>query len=149
MKTETEKTMKRILFTFALLFALPGYADIVYQEDGGIVAVGVNAPLYVRTNALAASAGAVAVAQTGNTDLLQFSVGQAERVWIEVVCGGQALDAFIVLGRAHASGSWLTFAGSAAHYTAPAGVIVGASGDLTALAAVTLFVILQGGTSVG
>jgi hypothetical protein len=87
---------------------------------------------------LAASALAVAVAQAGNTDLITIDVSRIARLWVEIAVSGQDLDAFLVKGRTHASGSYQTLVGSvAANYTSPAGIIVGASGDLTTLAAAT------------
>lgn len=126
-------------FVIALLAAVvlhaPAHAQVISQEDGGVVNVGAAAPLYVRTKDLTTSALDIAVAQSGDTDLVQFSVGQTERAWVQITCTGQDLDAFIVLGRAHSSGAWLTLASSGSHYTSPAGVVFGASGDLTTLAA--------------
>lgn len=77
----------------------------------------------------------VAVPQSGNTTLLEVDVSLYDRIWVEVVCAEQALDAFIVQGKFHGDGHYVSLASTAAHYTAPAGVIYGSSGDLTTLAA--------------
>ena len=77
----------------------------------------------------------VLVAQTGNTDLIDLDVSNLDRIWAQVRVTGQALDAFVVQGLLHPDGTYITLASTAAHYTSPAGIIYGASGDLTALAA--------------
>lgn len=84
---------------------------------------------------LLASNLSVAVAQSGNTALLEFNVARYTRVWVQVAVTGQDLDAFVVQGKLHPDGGYITLASTAAHYTSPSGIVYGASGDLTVLAA--------------
>lgn len=78
----------------------------------------------------------VAVPAAGNTDLLDMDVSQVARLALEIRnTGANAFDAFIVQGKFHPDGAYVTILSAAADYTAPAGIVVDASGDLTVLAA--------------
>lgn len=61
-----------------------------------------------------------------------------ERLGLEVAPTVANLTAFAVQGRFHADGSYHTLFSAAADYTNPQGIMVGASGDLTTLAAASV-----------
>lgn len=86
---------------------------------------------------LEASNSAVAVAQAGNTTLLDLDVRELDRIFVQFDVTGQALDAFIVQASAHRDATPTSLASAAAHYTGAGSgsLIVGASGDLTTVAA--------------
>ena len=77
----------------------------------------------------------VSVPQSGNTTILEVPVEDISFLGVELDVSSFLLDAFIVQGMMHPNGSFSTLYSSAGSYTTPAGLIVGASGDLTALAA--------------
>lgn len=79
--------------------------------------------------------GPVTVPGTGNTTLCTLDVNFVERLCIEVAVATQNLDGFVIKGRMHSGGSYLTLFDAAGDYTSPVGILIGASGDLTALAA--------------
>jgi len=80
----------------------------------------------------------VSVAQAGLTTLTtNEDMADTIRMLFEVTTGGQAFDAFEIQVKAHPNGSWITIYNAAADFTSPAGLIIGASGDLTTLAAST------------
>jgi len=80
----------------------------------------------------------VAVPAAGNTNLLDMDVSQLARIALEIKnTGANAFDAFIVQGKVHVDGAFVTILSVAADYTTPAGIVVDASGDLTILAAGT------------
>ncbi len=78
---------------------------------------------------------AVAVAGTGNTDLLEFICAGIEQIGVEIKPTVHALDAFLIQAKFHPSGDYVTLYSSAGSFTSPAGLLLGASGDLTILAA--------------
>lgn len=78
---------------------------------------------------------AVSVAGTGNTTLITIDCRGKEQIYVELQPVTQNLDAFIVAARPHADGTFNTLYSVAADFTSPAGLIIGASGDLTTLAA--------------
>ena len=86
-------------------------------------------------NDLYAEFGPITVAGTGNTTLAQWQVHNDERVYVSISVATQALDAFIIQGRAHANDSFQTFYSSAVDYTSPAGILLGTSSDLTTIGA--------------
>lgn len=78
----------------------------------------------------------VAIAQATNQDLIELDVSGIKRIFMQFDVVGQALDEFKILAKAHPDAtSWVTLYSTTAQFTAPQGVLVGASGDLT-LAAV-------------
>ena len=77
----------------------------------------------------------IAVAQAGNTELLELIVDDISFVGLSIAVTGQDLDTFVVQGRMHQDDSYQTLYSAAGSYTTPTGLIVGASGDLTTLAA--------------
>lgn len=79
----------------------------------------------------------VAVAQAGNTTLLEVQTEEFERLTVEAAVTGQALDAFVVQVKFHTDGSYVSIASAAGDYTSPTGLMIKASGDLTAQAAST------------
>jgi len=78
---------------------------------------------------------ATSVVQTGNTSILEWQVFGFSQVGVHIAVTGQALDAFIIQGRWHDDASYETLFSAAADFTSPTGILVGASGDLTTLAA--------------
>lgn len=84
---------------------------------------------------LIASNTSVTVAQSGNTTLLDVDVSRYDRIMVHVAVTGQNLDAFLIKGAGSLDGTLETLYSTAANFTAPTGLIVGASGDLTTLAA--------------
>ena len=78
---------------------------------------------------------AVAVPAAGNTDLLEIIVARVSVLGVEVLPTVQALDAFIVQGKFHQSGAYVTLFSLATDFTTPAGIVLDASGDLTIQAA--------------
>lgn len=82
-----------------------------------------------------ASASAVSCPATGNTALLTIATAGLERIFVQVSVATQALDAFLVQARCSADATLTTLYSAAADFTVPAGLMVGASGDLTTLAA--------------
>ncbi len=79
--------------------------------------------------------GPVTVAGTGTTTLCTLITEHMERLWVEIANVAQAFDAFAIQGRLHEDGSFLTLFDAAGDFTSPAGILIGASGDLTTLAA--------------
>lgn len=77
----------------------------------------------------------VSVAASGNTTLLQIPVYGLERIFVQFDVATNNLDAFLVRARCSADATTATLYSAAADFTAPAGLIVGASGDLTTVAA--------------
>ena len=84
---------------------------------------------------LSSSNTALSVPSSGNTVLLDLDVRKINRIFVIVTPTTNAFDAFIVQINNHPSGTLQTIASTAANYTAPAGIMVGASSDLTTLAA--------------
>lgn len=77
----------------------------------------------------------VAVAQAGETKLLTLLTLELDRIFIHIDVVGQALDGFLVKGKAHPSAPEDTLYSLPTDYTSPRGLVAGASGDLTTLAA--------------
>lgn len=88
-------------------------------------------------------AEAVANPAGGPTDIIELDVTQISRLAIQITNAGFALDQFIVQGKAHPDGAYMTLLSAAADYTAPAGIVVDASGDLTTLGLATGWLILD------
>lgn len=88
-----------------------------------------NRPAYTTTG--------IAVAQSGLTDLAVIDVSDVARLSVEIAVTGQDLDAFLILARFHPSGSYQTLFSTADEFTFvdDVGLLVGTSGDLTAIAA--------------
>lgn len=78
----------------------------------------------------------VAVAVAGLTTILEIDdVADLVRIFVQITNdGGFAFDAFQVQGKFHTDGAYVALYSAAAAFTSPAGLIVGASGDLTTLA---------------
>lgn len=75
------------------------------------------------------------VAASGNTTIAELDTKSVDRIAVQISVITQALDAFIISARFDVDGAHQTLFSAAGDYTAPAGVLVGASGDLTAIAA--------------
>lgn len=77
------------------------------------------------------------------TTIATFDVAETRRLFLEVVVAAEALTGFAVLGRANASGAFVTLASAAADYTNPNAPIQYASGDLASAAIGTHFVAID------
>lgn len=86
---------------------------------------------------------AVAVPQTGNTTLLTIPCHGVKQIMVQVVVSGQALDAFLIQARPTLDAALSTLYSAAADFTAPKGLLIGASGDLTAQAVGTGWFIMD------
>ncbi|MGE5524343.1 MAG: hypothetical protein ACM3SS_11555 [Rhodospirillaceae bacterium] len=84
---------------------------------------------------LSASNASVSVPQSGNTTVLEIDVTELEQIFVEVAVATKLLDAFIISGKAHRDGSYLTLYSAGADFTSPAGLLIDASGDITTQAA--------------
>ena len=78
---------------------------------------------------------AVTVGGTGNTTLLEVLVAGLDTISAEFKPTVQAFDAFAIQAKFHADGDFVTLYSTGGSFTSPAGLLIGASGDLTALAA--------------
>jgi len=78
---------------------------------------------------------AVSVAAAGNTTILQQRVDGLERLFVQFDVATNNLDAFLIKAKAHPDATAVTLYSTATDFTAPAGLLLGASGDLTAVAA--------------
>lgn len=83
----------------------------------------------------ASTAGPVSCPASGNTALLTVDTSRLDRIFVQFSVATQALDAFIIQGRCSADAAFETLYSTAAHYNTPTGLLVGTSGDLTAVAA--------------
>lgn len=78
---------------------------------------------------------AVAVPAAGNTTLATIQVSGVDRIFAQFVLTGFAFDVFRISAKPHTDAAMSLFYSAAAAFTGPQGLIVGASGDLTTLAA--------------
>ena len=78
---------------------------------------------------------AVSVPGTGSTTLLEIGVAGLDTISAEFKPTVQAFDAFAIQAKFHAGGDFVTLYSSAGSFTTPAGLLIGASGDLTTLGA--------------
>ena len=91
----------------------------------------------------------VAVAQAGDTTVLDVNVRGVDKLKLEIVVAGQALDEFKTYGKAHADGAYVLMASADADYTAPTaattglGIVERASGGLKTAAVATHFLWLN------
>ncbi len=69
------------------------------------------------------------------TTVATFTGANIDRALIDVAVATTALDQFVVQIRANGNSPYQTIYSAASDYTSPAGIMVGASGDLTALTA--------------
>lgn len=74
------------------------------------------------------------VPAAGLTELFNFVVGDVQRIFAQFVNTGFAFDQFVISCKAHEDAPWSIFYATAGSFTSPAGILVGASGDLTTLA---------------
>lgn len=77
---------------------------------------------------------AVAVPASGNTTLLTIPVEGLERIFVQLDVTDNALDAFLIRSRCSKDATTTTLYSTSGAFTSPAGLLVGASGDLTAQA---------------
>ena len=72
------------------------------------------------------------------TDIvLTLPVELLDRIAVQVDVTTRALDAFVIKGKFHKDGAFVSLYSAGASYTSPAGLLLGASGDLTAQGAGT------------
>ena len=78
----------------------------------------------------------VAVAATLTT-ILTIDTKHSHQIGVEITetGGANALDQFVINARFHGGGAYSTLYNASADFTSPSGLMVGASSDLTALAA--------------
>jgi hypothetical protein len=82
-----------------------------------------------------ASNPSVTVAQAGLTTILEVpEIADTVRCFCQIDAGSQALDAFEIQVKVHPDGDWVALYNASGDFTTPAGLLVGASGDLTGLA---------------
>lgn len=89
----------------------------------------------VTPSVLEASNLDVSVAVSGNTTLIQLPVNGLERICVQFTVATNNLDAFLIQARASQDATAATLYSAAADFTSPTGLLVGASGDLTTVAA--------------
>jgi len=80
---------------------------------------------------------AVSVPATGTTTLIEVPTAGLHTLGVQVDVTVQALDAFAITARFNESGAFVTLYSSAGDFTTPAGLLIGASGNLTIQAAGT------------
>jgi hypothetical protein len=107
--------------------------DAVTNKPQDMYSKGGN--LLVANRHTADASGAVTVPAASNTALLTISCAGLERIAVQVGVITQALDAFLIQGRCSADAAFATLYSAGADYTSPAGLLIDASGDLTAIAA--------------
>lgn len=74
----------------------------------------------------------VSVAAAGLTTLMELTdIGEIVRIFFQMDVTDAALDAFQIQGRPHGSVNYQSLYSTAGAFTSPAGLIIGASGDLT------------------
>lgn len=72
---------------------------------------------------------------SGVQDIMHFDVKGIKRLVLEISNITNNLAAFVVQGAPNQQAPWITIASLSTDYTVPKGLVIGASGDLTALAA--------------
>ena len=80
---------------------------------------------------------ALAIPEALTTALELEDIGDTVRMGFEVLTGAQAFDQFSIDIKFHHDGAYQAVYNAAGDFTTPAGLLVGASGDLVALAAAT------------
>jgi len=71
------------------------------------------------------------------TTLVDYVVASMKRVGINIANAGTLTDQFVLQAQFVEDGAWHTLFNTAGDFTSPAGILVGASGDLTAIADAT------------
>jgi hypothetical protein len=82
------------------------------------------------------------IAANASLEVVQ-TVDKVTEVGVSIVVAGQALDAFLVQGKFHPDAAFQTLYSAAGAYTSPAGLVKGASGDLTTQAVGSGWIILD------
>jgi len=96
----------------------------------------VNSSPARRLNFVAKTDADVVVGTGANTLILEMDVSQLARLALEILnVGANAFDSFVVEAKVNPDGNYIPILAVAADYTTPAGIVVDASGDLTALGA--------------
>ncbi len=68
-------------------------------------------------------------------DIAEIPIEEITRLFVAVKVLTTAFDQFVILGRPNVDQDYLTLFNASGDFTSPAGILVGASGDLTALGA--------------
>lgn len=90
------------------------------------------------------SGAANAMDNSGVQDIFTLDVSGLSRILIKLTVATNALAAFVIQGAANPEDpTYVTLRSTAAQFTAPSGILVDASGDLTALAVGTGFFVLD------
>ncbi len=71
---------------------------------------------------------------TSLTDIVEIDASALKRISADIAVATEALDAFEIQVRVAGTGTYRTLKSTAAHFTAPSGVLLECSGDLTVLA---------------
>lgn len=79
----------------------------------------------------------IIIPATGNTVLATLPVIGLSTIAVQVDVSVNALDTFLIAARFHPDGSFVTLYSTTGAFTTPAGLLIGASGDLTGQAAGT------------
>lgn len=74
---------------------------------------------------------AVSAPAAGTTTLIEVPTAGLHTLGVQVDVTAQALDAFAITARFNESGGFVTLYSTAGSFTTPAGLLIGASGDLT------------------
>ena len=96
----------------------------------------------LRLELTAANVGAV-IPASGSTDVLTVPVHGMTNLGVQIVVGVHALDAFAIKARFHRDADFVTLYSTAGAFNTPAGLLIGASGDLTSQAVGTGWFILD------
>lgn len=86
---------------------------------------------------------AVAVAQAGSTTLSEVPTTSLRRLMCEIVVSSKLLGAFSILARPTKDAPYVTLYNATGQFIAPAGPLIGASGDLTTQAVGTGWFIMD------
>lgn len=113
------------------------FATLNYEGSGaGAIAVAAPVNLSGGSDPLTSSSAlAVVVPGAGNTELITIPTAGLARIFVQFTVATQALDTFLIQAKASADAAYATLYSAAGHFTAPSGLLVWASGDLTAVAA--------------
>ena len=76
----------------------------------------------------------VTVAQGSTDTIATYDVRGYERIFVTLDVAGFSLDAFAIKARAMSAGAYQTLYSTTTHFTAPSGILVGVSSDLSLLA---------------
>lgn len=106
------------------------------REDGKAVSVevAVDAKGRLKNSSLEIEIQEIPVAQAGLTTLATVVVSGYARGFFQFLVSGQALDQFVIMGRATKNAPWSSLYSTTDDYEVPRGIMIGISGDLSNLA---------------